>query len=244
LKLFFVKKYFAGHRNIFSLFHWLKPWNKLYLPRMKMVSKGVLLSLNLFLASSIAGFCAEEVPSNFSSSAKLSLDDTFRTGWHEATAGAGWEVACIGGKGRPAVDYAMAYVQAGYFIYDAAGSGFFRGNLEILPEAFGAGIYQTTGHYIAGGSIYLRYNFIHDDWRVVPYLQGGAGLTSMDIDHQYDGMNFNFNLGMAAGMRYLVDRHCSLNLEILFQHISNADLGSRNIGLNSAGPRLGVSWFF
>jgi hypothetical protein len=57
-------------------------------------------------------------------------------------------------------------------------------------------------------------------------------------------MNFNFNLGAVTGVRFLVTHSCSVNLEALFQHISNADLGAHNIGLNSVGPRLSVSWLF
>jgi hypothetical protein len=156
-------------------------------------------------------------------------------------------MTCITGIGRPIVNYAMGFAQTGYFLYDAAGHGFLRGNLEALLEGFGSGIYESPsagGHYIAGGSLLLRYNFIQPGWRFIPYLQGGAGLTSMDINHEYDGMNFNFNLDLAAGARFLITRSCSLNLEALFQHISNADLGAHNIGLNSLGPRLSISWLF
>lgn len=213
---------------------------------MKMVQKAVqwsVLILGSFLSPAL--FAQDDHPS-FAATANVSLDDPFRTGWHEFAVGAGEETTCITGYGRPIVNYIMGYAEAGYFIYDTAGSGFLRGNLELLPEAFGSSIFTstTTGHYIAGGSIYLRYNFIQPGWRVVPYFQAGAGLTSMDIDHQYDGMNFNFNLGAVAGTRFLITHACSINLEALFQHISNADLGAHNIGLNSVGPRLSISWLF
>lgn len=213
---------------------------------MKMVQKAVQLSLVLSGSFLSTGLFAQDSSPSLAASATLSLDDHFRTGWHEFTVGAGEETTCITGFGRPIVNYIMGYAEAGYFLYDTAGKGFLRGNLEVLPEAFGSSIFTSTtsGHYIAGGSIYLRYNFIQPEWRVVPYLQGGAGLTSMDINHEYDGMNFNFNLGLVAGARFLVNRSCSINLEALFQHISNADLGSHNIGLNSVGPRLSVSWLF
>ena len=118
--------------------------------------------------------------------------------------------------------------------------------LESCLVGFGSSIFRSDvgGNYIAGGSIYLRYNFIQSGWRLVPYLQVGAGLTSMDIDHLYDGMNFNFNLGADAGARFLISRSCSLNAEVLLQHISNADLGAHNVGLNSVGPRISLSWLF
>jgi len=35
----------------------------------------------------------------------------------------------------------------------------------------------------------------------------------------------------------------SLNLEYRFQHVSNAGLAGRNLGINAHGPVMGVSWF-
>lgn len=211
------------------------------------IQKGFGLSVVLFASFSSMGLFAQSDNPGFASSATLSLDDHFRAGLHEASIGGGFEETCITGKGRPIVNYAMGYADIGYFFYDAMGSGVFRGNVEFLLEGFGSGIYESTtagGNYIAGGSLYLRYNFIQPGWRFIPYFQAGAGLTSMDINHEYDGMNFNFNLGLDAGARFLISRCCSINTEILFQHISNADLGVHNIGLNSLGPRLSISFLF
>jgi hypothetical protein len=214
---------------------------------MKMVQKGLRQFAFLTISLLSSHLFAQDTHPSFAESATLSLDDNFRTGLHEATVGGGFEMTCITGKDRPIVNYAMGFAQAGYFLYDVAGSGFYRGNLEVLLEGFGSAIYESHsagGNYIAGASLYLRYNFVPKGWKLIPYLEGGAGLTSMDINHSYDGMNFNFNLDLSAGARYLITRHCSINLEGLFQHISNADLGAHNIGLNSLGPRLSLSFFF
>jgi hypothetical protein len=214
---------------------------------MKIVQMGLwllMVSLVCFIGQQL--FAQDSKP-DFANDTKISLEDHFNRGWHEATIGGGFEMTCVTGEGRPIVNYAMGYANVGYFFYDVAGSGVIRGNLEFLPEVFGAGIYESPsagGDYIAGGTLYLRYNFIQKGWRVIPYLQGGAGLTSMNVDHGYDGMNFNFNLDLGAGARFLVSRNWSINAEALFQHISNADLGEHNIGLNSLGPRFSVSWLF
>jgi hypothetical protein len=214
---------------------------------MKMVQKGLRRFAFLLVGFLSPQLFAQDSHPGFAESASLSLDGNFRSGLHEATVGGGFEMTCITGTGRPIVNYAMGYADAGYFLYDVLGSGFFRGNAEVLLEGFGSSIYESTsagGNYIAGASLYLRYNFVPKGWRLIPYIEGGAGLTSMDINHNYDGMNFNFNLDLGAGARFLVTHSCSINLEGLFQHISNADLGAHNIGLNSLGPRLSVSFFF
>jgi hypothetical protein len=36
----------------------------------------------------------------------------------------------------------------------------------------------------------------------------------------------------------------SVNLEYRYQHISNANLAHRNLGVNAHGPMLAVSFFF
>jgi opacity protein-like surface antigen len=80
--------------------------------------------------------------------------------------------------------------------------------------------------------------------RWIPYTQAGLGLTSTDIDRQIVGQPFNFNLDLGAGTRYLLSEHWALNLEYRFQHISNANTGTHNLGINAHGPILGVSYLF
>jgi len=175
----------------------------------------------------------------------FSLDDHFRSGWHEGTAGAGVMFSPFTvGPGRPTVNYAFGYVQAGYMLNNVGHDGFFRGNWELAPEAFGAGIWHRTGHYIAGWTLLLRYNFVPRGWRLTPFIEGGGGTVFTDISHQYDGQNFNFNLEASGGARYFIKRNVSINAEYRYQHISNANTGSRNIGINATGPVVGVSWFF
>lgn len=176
----------------------------------------------------------------------FSADDEFQSGWHEASVGSAVYITSVDrANNRPDINYASGFLQAAYTITSPGTSdGLFRGSLQLAPEVFGAGIFHGPGSYVAGGTIWLRYNFIRPGWRVVPYFQAGAGGTSLDIPHNYDGKDFNFNLDLGAGARYFINEHCSLNGEYRFQHISNADLWAHNIGVNTAGPSLSVSFFF
>jgi hypothetical protein len=175
----------------------------------------------------------------------FSLDDHFHGGRHEASLGAGVLFSpFISVNRRPTVNYAFGDAQLGFMVTDVAGIGLFRGNFELAPEVFGAGIFGSTGTYIAGGTLWFRYNFVPRQSRVVPYAQVGGGWVFMDIDHRYDGENFNFNVDGAAGLRYFIKPRISLNAEYRFQHISNANLWRHNLGLNAEGPVLGISWLF
>jgi opacity protein-like surface antigen len=122
--------------------------------------------------------------------------------------------------------------------------GWARGNLEALGEAHGGAIFEGKGNYVSGLSIYGRYNLVPQGWRVSPYAQIGLGLTLTDVDRHLEGENFNFNIDFGLGLRYLMSKHWSLNLECRFQHISNADLSNHNLGVNGIGPMLGVSYLF
>ncbi len=146
---------------------------------------------------------------------------------------------------RPTVNYSITGVQLGYMLDDVKGEGLLRGNFEVAGEGFGSGIFKGPGGYIAGGTLWLRYNFV-PQWSLglIPYAQAGAGMVSTDLDHSFVGQPFNFNLDLGLGARYFVARNWSLSLEYRYQHISNADMGVHNFGVNAEGAILGVSYFF
>lgn len=179
----------------------------------------------------------------------FSVDDKFQPGWHEASIGSSVYISdLIVGYNRPDINYASGFIQTAFTLNSPgngmAGEGPLRGSLQLAPELFGAGIFHGPGSYIAGGTIWLRYLFVRPGWRVVPFIEGGAGLTSMDIPHNYDGKDFNFNLNLGGGVRYFVCDRASLNLEYRFQHISNADLWKKNIGVNAGGPSASITVYF
>jgi opacity protein-like surface antigen len=145
---------------------------------------------------------------------------------------------------RPTINYTYSGLQLGYMLSDVKGDGWWRGNFELAGEAFGSAVFRGQGTYIAGGTLWLRYNFVPRSSALVPYVQAGAGAVSTDVDRDVVGQAFNFNLGVAVGVRYFVARNWSLSLEYRYQHISNANTGPRNVGINADGPILGISYFF
>jgi hypothetical protein len=47
-----------------------------------------------------------------------------------------------------------------------------------------------------------------------------------------------------VGCHYFVNDHLSLDAEGGYIHISNADLASRNLGINAIGGTLGMTLYF
>ena len=105
-------------------------------------------------------------------------------------------------------------------------------------------VFEGVGEFMAGATIWLRYNFVPRESRFAPFVQAGAGGTYTDINPRLIGQDFNFNLDLGAGVRYLLASRWSVNVEYRYQHISNANMADRNLGVNAHGPMLAVSFFF
>jgi hypothetical protein len=208
-------------------------------------SKAVLFRL-ILLTILVAGFSAPALRAS-----AQTTNDTFFTGnlfearrW-EANISSGVLFSPIGTpKDRPVINYTITTLQLGYMLSDVKGPGILRGNFELAGDVFASKVFIGPGSYIAGGTVWIRYNFVPAGWRIIPFVEAGAGLTTTDLDRKFVGQPFNFNLNAAVGLRYFVAKHWSINLTCQYQHISNANTGKKNVGINAYGPILGVSYFF
>ncbi|HEX4083525.1 MAG TPA: acyloxyacyl hydrolase [Chthoniobacteraceae bacterium] len=173
----------------------------------------------------------------------------FDRGNMEIEAGAG-EFASFSSTSakRPTVNYQFDDIRAGWMYDSPRHNGWLRGNNEFLLEFFGAGVTTGPGNYLTGGSLLWRYNFVQPGARLVPYLQLGAGTLDNDVHtdktQRVIGEAFEFMLQGDLGLKYLIDDHWAVSAEAGFRHISNADLSSRNQGLNSLGGLFQVGYFF
>jgi lipid A 3-O-deacylase len=172
-------------------------------------------------------------------------EDVFQKGtWEFGAGGAVFFSPFSATKNRPTHDYALAVFDAGYMLTDVKEWGWARGNFEFVGELFGGGVFVGRGNYVAGMTLWGRYNFVQPGWKFVPYGQIGAGLGFTDIDQRVIGQVFQFNLDVAFGTRYFIKPNLALNAEYRYQHLSNANTGPKNIGINAQGAFLGVSWFY
>jgi hypothetical protein len=124
-----------------------------------------------------------------------------------------------------------------------------RGQAQVLLEYTADPVTRNFGHYVTGPSVLLRYNFFqHTDSRFVPYLQAGAGLVLNDAYHVPEqrliGGPVEFLLQAQLGCHYFLNASWSLDAEGGYQHISNADLYDRNVGVNSFGGSIGFTYHF
>lgn len=173
------------------------------------------------------------------------VGDAFHKGAWEIGAGAAVMFSPFGAtQSRPTHNYALAVGQLGYMLTDIKEWGPARGNFEVVGELFGGGVFVGRGNYVTGMTLWGRYNFVQPDWKWVPYAQIGAGFGATDIDKAVIGQVFQFNLDAAVGVRYFLRPNLALNAEYRYQHLSNANSGPKNVGINAQGALLGASWFF
>jgi lipid A 3-O-deacylase len=150
---------------------------------------------------------------------------------------------------RPNLDYTLSALRLGYMVDSPhPGGTFLRGNDELLVEAAGGAIFQGPGSGLGGLAIIYRRNFLAPNAKVVPYINAGAGGVYSDAYHDQVqrilGSKFEFDLLGSVGVRFRVTSHMSLDGEVEFRHLSNADLAARNYGTNDIGGVLGVSFTF
>ena len=123
-----------------------------------------------------------------------------------------------------------------------------RGNFEAILEATGSYVWYSFGTYMAGITGLVRYNFVQPNWCVVPYIQGGAGIIYTNARNWSDqdaiGGNWEFTPQFSGGLKFLLDKNWTFNIEGAFQHISNANTSARNEGVNAYGGFVGFTYLF
>ena len=171
-------------------------------------------------------------------------------GWEiQGMAGVFWDLELYSDK--PTFDYVLESLRGGYMITNPTGHGLWRGNLELLLDASGGEFFRGPANYLVGGNVLLRWNFVQvpqPKW--VPYFQLGAGGLYHDarpVDTRAQsilGSNVEAMLHAGFGIRRHLNERWSIDGELGYRHISNASTSEHNLGLNSLGGQLGLSYFF
>jgi opacity protein-like surface antigen len=146
-------------------------------------------------------------------------------------------------------DYSRANLRAGWMIDDPAERQFFfPGNFEAVLEITYSDVTKGSGNYLAGAGAMIRYNVVYPDRIVRPFIQVGGGIVLTDVykdrSQELIGQSYQFDLQLGAGIRFPVARNWSIDVEGIYNHISNGGLSERNDGVNAGGVLIGVTYFF
>ena len=125
--------------------------------------------------------------------------------------------------------------------------GFFRGYNQFYALAMVEPIFRGPENLYYGVSIGLRYNFLHPESRLTPYVSGGVGLGWIDSHADIEGaqgQDFTFNVLAALGLSYKINDHWKASGGLVYQHLSNGGQTDPNPSLNLLGPQIGVTWSY
>jgi lipid A 3-O-deacylase len=133
----------------------------------------------------------------------------------------------------------------GMVLTPEVGRGFFTGNLELLLEPLYAHYFKPFVASAAGGSLVLKYNFLSFG-RWMPYWDFGLGMLWTNLAPRIPEQStpFNFVAELGPGLHYFVTERVALTIGIRFHHISNGNIGERNLGLNATLAYAGISVFW
>jgi hypothetical protein len=118
---------------------------------------------------------------------------------------------------------------------------------DAVPLALVGDRYTNTGRraysYGVGGSpIGAQVNFVHYR-RVEPFLTSGGGFLYFN-HHMFGATQFNFTAQLGGGVQlFTSSRRTAIDLGYKYHHISNANLGNQNPGLDSHMLFVGLSLF-
>lgn len=148
---------------------------------------------------------------------------------------------------KPLFSFNETDLQLGYML-PVIGKSFYRGNFEGLVDLF---LWESTRRdsgILGGGALGIHYNFVQPGWRFVPYLGASIGFSGNDLyvqqSQQIIGGPFDFVLQAKAGARYFINENWGLMVEGGYEHVSNADIYPRNVGINQFGGRVGIFCIF
>ena len=141
-------------------------------------------------------------------------------------------------------DLAIVSFSYGHMLTRTLGEGhWWGGNVEGRLELFTGAQCAPSGDWFVGLTPHLRYNFATGT-RLMPFIDGGAGVTATGIGGPDLSGVFEFNLQFGGGVHWFFRDNEAITLEGRFMHWSDGGFSSPNLGLNGVSGLIGVSYFF
>lgn len=124
------------------------------------------------------------------------------------------------------------------------GEAWYRGSLDLALEPQLFGNFQRTGGFAGGAALLVRYHLLSEKLgseRLVPFFSAGGGVIGVDFDGRNQDDGFNFILQAGGGTHWMLTPKLAITFDARWHHISNADLGSPNEGIDDFLLLTGVT---
>ena len=172
-------------------------------------------------------------------------EERFRAGMKDVTLAAGYSISHnLLNTGNPEkVEGVHLLPHFGYVLTDEHGSGWMRGNFELLVEPVLIHLEDGDSATVAGWSTLGRWVFT--GWSVArPYFEVGLGVVGGQVNLPETNCDVNFVIQGGPGVLFFVSRTTAVMGGYRIHHVSNSALCSKNRGLNSSLFIVGLSQFF
>jgi lipid A 3-O-deacylase len=141
------------------------------------------------------------------------------------------------------ISFLTATPRVSHLFFSPFGSGLLRSAVEPGIEGWFQYYLSPREATAEGIKLAMRYHLIGFG-RLVPYVEGTAGVGGTSLRVSEIDSTFTFVLEVGAGLSYFITDTVALNAGYRFQHISNGHTSSTNRGFNSDSGIGGVSFYF
>ncbi len=117
--------------------------------------------------------------------------------------------------------------------------GTFEGMIEPLMNV----VINPDTNAEVGFSLLLKYSQ-NITSRIVPYIEGGAGIIYSTQHTHEQGTQYNFIPQAGIGLQFLLTKHWALTGGYRYRHLSNAAISDSNQGIDHHFGLVGLSYFF
>ncbi len=169
--------------------------------------------------------------------------ERLQAGAMDLTLSGGYSIDLRTHREAPAADGFHLMPHFGYVATDEHGPGWAAGNLELLAEPVLIHLDAPESATVGGLAALARWLFVGTG-TVRPYVEAGGGVVLGRVNIRQTNCDVNFMLEGGPGLLVFVSRTTALSAGYRFQHFSNADRCSKNLGLNSSLFHVGISYFF
>lgn len=178
------------------------------------------------------------------------LEFSFETGWHPFNIPFVYDFAVGGGYNMTPLKYTLMPVIASlrWHVNGVGGPWIFRGNFDFTFSGSVTLIPRGPETHYFAFIFGIRRNFVHRNWRIVPYFDERGGIGYIDAKEPLgvlfaQGQNLTFTYDIGTGVRYHFDSRYSISMGMNYMHISNGYLSEPkfvNYGINVYGPMVGM----
>ncbi len=120
-----------------------------------------------------------------------------------------------------------------------SGEAWYHGRLDGLLQATILVELEPRSGSAAAGGVGLRY-LLGREGGLRPYVEGGLGVGDLDFDLSSQDNGVSFFIHTALGVRYPMGDDFFLIANVLWQHVSNANIHPPNLGIDTVGFRVGI----